>query len=90
MTDRIIYSRGFPYGAPLAMIRGGATRIPVIKGFLKDEGFRWDGQRHAWTTYLHHDEFQPILRRLRNDFGCEVLPKSDLDPNYIIDLESVV
>jgi hypothetical protein len=69
------------------MVRGGATRFPEIKGFLKDEGFRWDGQRYAWTTYLWRAEFGPILKRLRDDFGCEVVPKDTMDANYIIDLD---
>jgi hypothetical protein len=86
-SDRIIYARGFPYGAPLAIIRGGATKLPEIKGFLKDEGFRWDGQLYGYTSYRHAEEFRQLLKRLRDDWGCEVLPKSNLDPNYIIDLD---
>lgn len=86
-SPRIVYARGFPYGAPLAMIRGGATKLPEIKGYLKDQGFRWDGQRYAYTTYLHHDEFRPILKALRDDWGLEVVPKDGMDTNYIIDLD---
>lgn len=90
MTNgRIIYSRGFPYGAPLAMVRGGATKAPEVKAYLKDQGFRWDGEKYAWTHYLHKAEFHQVLRALQNDFGCEVVPKSDLDENYKIDLNQV-
>lgn len=84
---RIIYARGFPYGAPLAMVRGGATRIPEIKAFLKDERFRWDGQLHAWTHYLDRRDLGAILKSLRDDFGCEVMPKDTMDKNYRIDLD---
>ena len=88
MSDpRIIYARGFPYGAPLAIVRGGATKLPEIKAFLKGQNFRWDGSLYAWTTYLHKEEFRQVLKRLRDDWGCEVVPKSDLDENYKIDLD---
>lgn len=86
-TSRIIYARGFPCGAPLAMIRGGATKLPEIKGYLKDQGFRWDGARYAYATYLWRAEFGPILKALRDDWGLEVVPKVGMDTNYIIDLD---
>lgn len=87
---KISYARGFPYGAPLAMIRGGATRDDAVKSFLREEGFRWDGSRYAWTHYLHAPELRAILKKLRDTFGCEVAPKDDLDENYIIDLDGEV
>jgi hypothetical protein len=84
---RIIYARGFPYGAPLAIVRGGATKHPEIKGFLREQGFRWDGQLYGYTTYLWAEEFRQVLKRLRDDYGCEVIPKSGMDKNYTIDLD---
>ena len=83
---KIIYSRGFPYGAPLAMIRGGATRDPDVKAAIKAAGFRYDGSKHAFTHYLYGDAFAEVLCSLRDGFGVEVLPKGGLDPNYILDL----
>jgi len=83
---RIIYARGFPYGAPLAMVRGAGTKDPDVKQFLKAEGFRW-GSRYAWEHYLGRQEFGAILKRLRDDFGCTVEPKDDMDTNYIINLD---
>jgi hypothetical protein len=83
---RIIYARGFPYGAPLCMIRGGATRDPEVKKTIQAIGFRWDGDRHAWTSYEYGPEFAAHLRRLR-DLGCEIQPKADLAEDYILDLD---
>jgi hypothetical protein len=88
MAKRISYARGFPYGAPLAMVRGGATRDPEVKDALKIAGFRWDHARKAWTTYMDRQDFGSVLRGLRDIFGCEVVPKADMDSNYIIDLDN--
>jgi hypothetical protein len=85
---RIVYARGFPYGAPLVMLRGGATKDPAVKDFIKAEGFRWDGQRHAWAHYMYRDDFTKVLSALRDMFGCEIVPKEGMDPNYTIDLEA--
>lgn len=87
---RIVYSRGFPYGAPLAMIRGGATRDPDVKAYLRREGFRWDGTVHAWTTFLDRSDLVVVLRALRDEHGCQVDPKADLPREYLIDLDSPV
>lgn len=87
-NPRIIYARGFPYGAPLCMIRGGATKLPEVREFLKAEGFYWDGSRYAWEHYLGRQEFGPILKNLRDRFGCEVIPKDTMDSSYLIDLDS--
>jgi hypothetical protein len=87
-AKKISYSRGFPYGAPLAIIRGGATRDEQVKSYLRERGFRWDGTRYAWTHYLDRSDFGPILKTLRDVFGCEVVAKADMDKNYIIDLDN--
>jgi hypothetical protein len=68
------------------MIRGGATREAEIQAFLKAEGFRWGG-RYAWEHYLGRIEFGEVLKKLRDAFGCEVIPKDDLDENYKINLD---
>lgn len=88
MAKRISYSRGFPYGAPLAMIRGGATRDEAVKSFIREHGFRWNGASYAWETYLDRMDFGPILKKLRDEYGCEVVPKDGMDSNYIINLDS--
>jgi len=85
-STRIVYARGFPYGAPLAMVRGGGTQIPEVKEFLKAEGFRWGG-RYAWEHYLDRQDFGAILKTLRDRFGLEVVPKDGMDSNYLIDLD---
>ena len=85
-SKKIIYARGFPYGAPLAMVRGGGTSIPEVKAFLRVEGFRW-GSRYAWEHYLDREDFGAILKKLRDDFGLEVVPKDTLDTAYRIDLD---
>jgi hypothetical protein len=87
MSRRVIYSRGFPSGAPLVMLRGGGLKVSGVLGYLRECGFRWNGARYAWEHYMYKDEFRDILLVLRTAYGCEVIPKSDLDPNYIIDLE---
>ncbi len=83
---KIIYARGFPYGAPLVMVRGGATRSPIIKQYLKSKGFVWDSYIYAWKTYLGADEFLSVLKDLHNDYGCVIKPKNDMDSSYIFDL----
>lgn len=83
MSQKIIYARGFPYGAPLAMLRGGGTK--TAREFLKAEGFTWDGSLHAWKHYLNAPELREILAVLQAQ-GYDVRPKDGLDPNYVIDL----
>lgn len=85
----IIYARGFPYGAPLVMLRGGGTRDSKVKAFLKQNKFRWDGEKHAWTHYLHGPEFKKILLQLKK-MGHDVRPKQGMDSNYVIRLEGVL
>lgn len=82
---KVIYARGFPYGAPLFMIRGGATRDLAIREFLKSERFTWDAQRYAWVHYLNRPECAAILAKLRDEYGCTIEAKSDLDTNYRIE-----
>lgn len=81
---RIIYARGFPFGAPLFMLRGGGTR--AAKETLKELGFRWNGQSHAWEHYMNKPEAREVLVKLR-DNGYEILPKEGMDANYVIDLD---
>lgn len=84
---KIIYSRGFPYGAPLVTIRGGATRDADIRAYLKQQGFRWDNASHGWKHYLDRSDLFPVLLTLR-ECGCEVLPKDGMDRNYVLDLDN--
>jgi hypothetical protein len=86
MSNKISYSRGFPYGAPQVMIRGGGSKLAPVKTFLKARGFSWDSRMHAWTHYMYGEEFAEVLIHLRDEFGCAILPKDGLDPNYILDL----
>lgn len=88
MSKRVVYSRGFPYGAPLVMVRGGATRDPEVKSYLKAQGFVWDGSSYAWQHYLDRSDLGPVLVHLRDELGCEVLAKEGMDPSYLLDLES--
>lgn len=88
-SRRIIYSRGFPYGAPLAILRGGGTKEPEVKDFIKAQGFRWnDSVRYAWSSYQDRLDFGQVLKTLRDEYGCEVIPKEGMDRNYIIDLDA--
>lgn len=85
---KISYSRGFPYGAPLALIRGGGTRDPQVKDYLQRMGFQWEGSpTFAWKSYMHADELRDVLKTCRDIYNCDVVPKSGIDPNYIIDLD---
>lgn len=84
---RIIYSRGFPYGAPLVMLRGGATRDKGVQAFLRSKGLGWQASgrsSHAWEGYLHRDELHAVLVALRDDYGCEIYAKRGLDDNYVL------
>ena len=84
MTEqKIIYSRGYPFGAPLVMLRGGGTRTAKEK--LKELGFRWNGQSHAWETYMGGEEFRVVLLGLRAD-GYKILAKESMDAGYLLDL----
>lgn len=90
MTKRIVYSRGFPYGAPLVMIRGGATKDSEVKAYLKEEGFRWqmsDRPSYAWEHYLHRDDLARVLKHLRDELGCEIAAKDGMDEGYVIELD---
>jgi hypothetical protein len=85
-SNRIIYSRGFPYGAPLAMLRGGGTKNEAVKQYLKEKKFVWNSRSYAWESYYYKAELREILCNLRDAFQCEVVPKDGIDPSYIIDL----
>lgn len=87
MSKRVIYSRGFPYGAPLVMLRGGATKDAEVKSYLKEQGFRWDGGSYAWQTYMDRSDLGPVLKHLRDELQCEVLPKDGMDESYLLDLD---
>ena len=82
---KIIYARGFPYGAPLVILRGEGINDSKVKEFLKKNRFLWDTGMNGWSNYLNRDDFKKILLALKK-MGYEVVPKSDLDKNYIIDL----
>ncbi len=86
-SRRIIYSRGFPYGAPLVMVRGGGLKVSGVLGYLREQNFTWNPERYCWQTYLNKPEFRTILRVLRDAYGCDVIPKEGLDENYIIELD---
>jgi len=85
-SRKIIYARGFPYGAPLVHLRGGATRDPLVKDAIKLAGFRWDSSMHAWKTYMDRLDLGTVLKALRDEFGCDIEPKDGMDENYILDL----
>ena len=92
MSRKIIYSRGFPYGAPLVMLRGGATKDEAVKDFIRAEGFRWQMSgraSYAYEHYMDRSDLGPVLKRLRDEFGCEVIPKEGMDTNYILDLDDL-
>lgn len=94
-SKRIIYARGFPYGAPMIWLRGGGTRDPEVREYLKlkEEGklnFWWDGSKHAWEgVVVTEAELLTTLRHLR-DMGYEILPKEGMRESYIIDLEGKI
>lgn len=84
---RIIYARGFPYGAPLVMLRGGATRDDDVRDLLRARGYRWEMSgrgSHAWETYEDRSDLAETLTQLR-ELGCEVLAKKTMDPGYLIE-----
>jgi hypothetical protein len=88
-SRKVIYSRGFPYGAPLVMLRGGGLKISGVLGYLREEGFRWQMSGRASYAYEHYlggEDLKKVLRILRDAYGCEIVPKDDMDKNYILDL----
>ena len=84
---KVIYARGFPYGAPMVWLRGGGTRDPWVKTFLKACGFYWNPTQHGWESAMYKPELWKLLSFLQSQ-GCEIQPKSGMDPNYVIDLEA--
>lgn len=76
----IIYSKGYPYGAPLKILRGAGTR--EIKEYLKEKGFIYDKWQFGWINYLLDIEFLEILKELKIK-GYNIIPKKDIDKNYI-------
>lgn len=89
MTEaRIIYAQGRPYGAPLVLIRGGATRLPIVRERLQQLNFQFSPERHGWATYLDTHTFAVVLRDLRDRYHCNVVPKDNLKRSYIIDLNA--
>lgn len=88
MSRKVIYARGFPYGAPLVMLRGGGLKISGVLGYLREEGFRWQGSgrpSHAYETYLDRSDLARVLGVLRDSYGCEIFAKKGMDSNYILD-----
>ena len=85
---KISYARGFPYGAPMVWIRGGATKDPYVRQYLKARGFWYAHEKHGWESAMYADEFLKILVALRDHHGCEVVPKANMDANYVIDLDA--
>ncbi len=81
---RIVYARGFPYGAPLFMLRGAATK--EIKPFLKEKGFQYDPMLYAWKTYLDGEDVRLFLLELQK-MGFEVVPKDDMRKELIVNLK---
>lgn len=84
--QRIVYSRGFPFGAPALYVRGGATRMPEVREHLKSLKARWDGTAHAWVMYGYADEATKILTEIRDRFGVDIVPKDGLDEGLVLQL----
>ena len=77
----LIYATGRPYGAPLAILRGGATKDEEIKDRLRSQGFIWSSDVHGWRTYMYDTEFAACINRITRDRDDIVAkPKSDQEP----------
>jgi hypothetical protein len=82
---KVIYARGYPYGAPLLLIRGGATKHPEIVDFLKGNDFVYEGRpTYAWKTYAGLIATREILTILQDEYDCTILAKKTMDENYIL------
>lgn len=85
---RIIYARGFPYGAPWVCLRGGGTKDPDVKLFLAYLDFHWDSEKHGYVSYMYGIEFKEALLKIKEEFPeMEIVPKADMNPDYVLDLE---
>lgn len=73
---KIIYSRGFPYGAPMIYIRGGGTRDPEVKALLKENSFVWTSHIHAWQGVNLQPEVPNMLLKIR-EMGYQVSQKEN-------------
>lgn len=76
----IIYSKGYPYGAPLKILRGVGTK--EIKDFLKEKGFIYDKFYFGWVNYILDNEFLEILKELKAK-GYNIIPKKEMNKDYI-------
>lgn len=77
----LIYATGRPYGAPLAILRGGATRDPEVKARMREAGFSYDETLHGYRTYLYDDDFAAAIRTIVDGIdGVTVKPKDGTDP----------
>jgi hypothetical protein len=85
-SNKISYSRGFPYGAPLVTLRGGALKRDEVKAWVRLQGFQWNSAAHGYQHYMYGDDLRDILEHLRDHFNCEIVAKSGMDANYILDL----
>lgn len=83
---RVIYQRQFPYGAPVFIIRGGATKHPEVIDFLKGNGFEYESNpTYGWKGFAHATECKEILGILEEEYDCEIFYKKTMDANYILD-----
>jgi len=83
---KLIYSRGYPFGAPVLYLRGGATRDTGVQAMIRDRGGRWDPGAHAWTLYMHTEEASAFLSDIRDARAVEIHPKDDLSAHLVLTL----
>ena len=77
----LIYATGRPYGAPLCILRGAATKDDDIKQRMYGEGFQFDRDLHGWRMYMYDSEFVESIKRIVKDRpDVTVKPKDDQDP----------
>ena len=77
----LIYATGRPYGAPLAILRGGATRDDEIKRRMYGEGFQYDQTLHGYRMYEYDSEFVKSIKRIVRDRpDIRVMAKKDQEP----------
>jgi predicted nucleic-acid-binding Zn-ribbon protein len=80
VQENIVYAIGYPYGAPLVMLRGKGTIS--AKDFIKSKGFVWNESSYVWEHYMDREEFLNILKEL-NTMGYNIIPKENMRDEYV-------
>lgn len=81
--DAIVsYTREFPNGTPMVILRGKGT---IIAATWLSKKFEYNKEKLGWVAQMGHDELYDVLADLE-DSGYNILPaKTQMHAKYILD-----